>query len=141
MPIMIILSFTKALDGIASGALTEENLAQAIFCPGCMPDAVFKLPIAVLLEEQFPYQAEQITAETVETFRRHAEQAEKDGRIVWRRKIEPSETHRRLSALLVKQGGEGLNPNLPPSDENDLLKTAIERVNNKDGHEKVQVIC
>jgi hypothetical protein len=61
-------------------------------------------------------------------------------RVAWRG-LTTTESHRALSELLSSNGFSPLNPNLSPVDNVDFLKTAVERVNNKDGVHRITVIA
>jgi hypothetical protein len=140
MSIPVILSFTAALDFIAADKLTQEQLEKAVFALGCGPGWP-RQPLDTIVRQHGHYQHNHIAQPTLNLFCQSLDKAEADGRVVWRREFNSGGTvHGELSKSLVRAGLEPLNPNLPPIVENTFLKTAIERVNNKDGNERAWVI-
>jgi hypothetical protein len=142
--IPVLLSFTATLDCIASGSLTTKDLNRAIFCFGCARVWVVDNIPEKILDEQLPYQLEKITVETIATVRKHVLAAESNKRVVWRRSFldNPIGGQNELSNTLQHCGLQPLNPNLPPViEDSDFLKTAIERVNNISGLQRVNVIA
>jgi hypothetical protein len=144
MPRAVILSLTTALDEMVIGSLTEDDLKDAIFCLGCTRHFALELSAEAILRNQ-TYQGEKVTLTEVMRFTKYLEEAERDKRVVWRRlnsmdDISPFVVQAALSTVLSSQRLNSLNPNLPPISENLFLKTAIERVNNKDGIVLVKVI-
>ena len=140
MPRTILLSYTTTLDCVVDGSLQEKDLEDAIFCFGCGSMWPHANPSTIMREQQ-GFQKNTLTPDIVELVHRHLEAAEEAGRAVWRW-CSPQELHQRLSQALEACGLKPLNPNLPPAPvtDNGFLKTAIERVNNKDGVVLVRVV-
>jgi hypothetical protein len=131
MPV-VLLSFTETLDQLASGGLTDKDLAGAIFCYGCGSKWPFEKPEAIIAQHG-GYQDEKIAVGHVKKVATALKKAQKEGRVVWRRNKDGDDrdghqVHNEISAALKKLGLFELNPNLPPVTENSFLKTAIERV-------------
>ena len=141
MKTAILLSFTRTLDLITEGRLSDKQLANAIFCFGCTRVWALDTAGKKVLDEQKSWQKEKINLATLNKLRVHLLSAEMAGRVVWRRELNPFHLQAELSKSLTAANLEPLNPNLPPSVENDFLKIAIERVNNKDGVERVDVFA
>ena len=139
----VILSFTAALDRLATGKLTEDNLKDAVFCLGCTQE-VLETEAEEILEASCDYLREKVTLTEVVKLVKSIKEAELDNRVVWRRtrngnRIEPSIVHASISSVLVACNLKPLNPNLPPLCMNNFLETAIERANN-DSHVLVRSI-
>lgn len=137
----VLLSFTKTLDGVAAGTLTDDDLAGALFCFGCTPAWPFDDPKRII-ERHARYQQQQIEPAHVLKVAEYLRKAAADGRAVWRRDTETDrdgfEVHNEISQVLEAAVHFRLNPNLPPITENGFLKTAIERV---DRYRSVEVIA
>lgn len=80
----VSLSFTKTLDLVAEGKLTEEDLPRAIFCFGSGRSWAVEQDADFVLRYQAKYQAVEIKREILDAVRRHVVQAETDGRTIWR---------------------------------------------------------
>lgn len=142
-PIAVLLSFTGTLDSVSSGELSDADLDQAIYCYGCGRTLLTR-PTAEIINVHRAYIKNVLTAEVVRKVCEKTLLAEKEGRMVWRRDFAqtPEKGLAKLSEVLKKAGVEELNPNLPPPIFNDSrgLKIAIERVNNKNGNQRVVVV-
>lgn len=140
-PIVVLLSFTAGLDAISCGEISSHDLETAIFCLGCTKEFL-QIQSVPILKAQEPHQKHPISVELIDAFKFALAEAERDNRVIWRRGFNYGDALRKISSVLESQGLEPLNPNLPESIglNSDALKTAIERVNNKIGVQRVMVI-
>lgn len=129
----IFLGFFATLKGLDTGSVLGKELEGGIFFLDCTRDHVFKVaPIASKELEQAVLVMRELRSAILS--------AEKEGRAKWRQESGRS-VHFSLSELLSANEMAPLSSNLPPIDEPSFLKAAIERVNNRDGEERVRVVC
>lgn len=131
MPKKLFISFTTIMGGVHAGKIDDQDLDTGLFFFGCSKGAFAALEERVNPEGKAAYRKIKFAIA----------KAEKEGRVEWGpgRSKHP---HAQMSALLSRNGLEPLNPNLPPiEDDYGFLSTAVDRVNNKNGITRVEVIC
>jgi hypothetical protein len=129
----VFLSLMGTLRLMQDGEVSDDDLAHGLFYLGCTRTYVLETNPEKLQEIQGLFATDLEKGLEVHTKLQQALlTAEAEGRAVWR-PSHKGNTQEQLNGLLVANGAQPLNSNLPPVYEHDFIAIAIDRVNNKDG--------
>lgn len=138
----VFLSFLGTLRLMRDGQVSNDDLASGLFYFGFARVLVMEVDPEELEEVSRIFRKEPGRGQkTLIRLRQALVIAETEGRAAWRIKGgAPEVSQKKLSDLLVANDAQPLNPNLPPVYESSFIATAIDRVNNKDGQVRLEVV-
>ena len=124
MPAVVLVSFTKTLDAVASGRIGENELREALFLFGCMRVHAVKTDVAEVVLLQRESQRQSIVPAHVELVRAAVLAGEREERVLWWRDLTHQELLPKLNAVLRRALLEPVSK-LPAVIDGAHLKLAI----------------